>query len=179
MKLSNNQLYAAAFWVIVIGIISCGQYVGCSEEPIEIGKNQLEIDKNEGLYEKSVHLPDDDFPSREDLNRALYPEGDGKLPEDPEERALLYLSPHPQGYIGHLPDDFNFEEFQYSYHQCHNHEEGLICTACYSHPKNYLGNLSVLCPYEGDECTLLLLAADLIKTYNVDPAYCENGPIKD
>jgi len=109
------------------------------------------------------------------ISLKLFPNGNGSLPADAEKRALLYLKPHPSGFVGHLPEPFNFEDFTYNYHKCHDHKEGLVCTACYKHPKKYLGTLSVVCPYiEGQFCTLLLFGeAFHYEDWGVDPAWCE------
>ncbi len=118
--------------------------------------------------------------NRRHRNRQLYPAGNGELPDDAETRALLYLKPSPQGYVGHLPDNFDLEDFQYDRHTCHDSpidDDQIVCTACYSHPKNYLGQLSVECPKKAaDPCSILLFnSAELSNELGINPATCETG----
>lgn len=92
----------------------------------------------------------------------------GNLPEM-KYRALDYLL-HPHWY-----SNLDLGDFKYSHHTCQERTTKFVCTACYSHPKGYLGTLSVACPTkEGAECALLLLPQAL-KDNGVDLAYCEKS----
>lgn len=70
-----------------------------------------------------------------------------------KKRALAYLDPsvrpRPAVLSGSVPD---FELFTYRDRRCWGLRDGLVCSACYDHPKRYLGQLTVLCPWNRALC---------------------------
>lgn len=87
--------------------------------------------------------------------------------DDVETRAHLCLK-NPESCF----ENFSQEDFEYDYHECHSWSSSLVCTACYKHPKRYLGQVSIECPNKPKAKCRLLLPADF-KERRVDPAYCE------
>jgi hypothetical protein len=71
-----------------------------------------------------------------------------------EWRARRYLDPsvqpHPVSYDGSTAPDF--EEFTFREQKCWGVKEGVVCSACYNHPKHYLGQCVVLCPWNKRLC---------------------------
>lgn len=63
---------------------------------------------------------------------------------------------NPDGHIKGI----NMEEFTYREHSCKKYlGEQLVCTACYDHPKRYLGSLTVIC--NGTDCADVTIPAHL------------------
>lgn len=89
-----------------------------------------------------------------------------------EQRAIPYLNPkiqpRPEVYEGPVP---NFEDFTYRNHKCWSVVDGLVCSACYNHPKHYYGQSAVLCPRSHALCRYVLTAVEMDK-FGVDPNQC-------
>ena len=67
--------------------------------------------------------------------------------------------------------DIEMEDLTYRSHSCRTEEGHLICTACYDHPKNYLGSLSIRCSHETAVCKDLSTNEEWVK-YKIDLNYC-------
>jgi len=89
-----------------------------------------------------------------------------------EARALRYLDekrgPIPPVYSGPAP---TFEDFTYRSHRCWGVKDGVVCSACYDHPKHYLGQMTVLCPWSRALCRWVYTVDDDNK-YGVDMNQC-------
>lgn len=83
--------------------------------------------------------------------------------KDPEGHFLLHM-----------------EGFKYHHHQCTEHGSDFVCTACYTHPKNYLGAIYLKCPETciEDSCyriCKLIFGEDELKENGIDISYCERS----
>lgn len=75
-----------------------------------------------------------------------------------EQRALQYLDPKVQPRPVVPDPQPDFEEFTYRDHFCWARKEGVVCSACYNHPKRYLGQMLVLCQWSRTDCRYVIYA---------------------
>lgn len=70
-----------------------------------------------------------------------------------ERRARRYLDPsiqpRPVPFEGDAP---NMDNFTFRNMQCWGLRIGVVCSACYNHPKHYLGQSIVICPWNRTSC---------------------------
>ncbi len=77
--------------------------------------------------------------------------------------------PRPAPLSGESP---NPDEFRFSWQKCWGLKEGVVCEACYSHPKHYLGRSVVLCPWNGKGCRWVYETAES-ERFGVNWSQCE------
>lgn len=89
-----------------------------------------------------------------------------------ESKALPYLNPkiqpRPEVYEGPIP---NFEDFTYRNHKCWYVPVGLVCSACYNHPKHYYGQSEILCPLDKKLCRYVISAKEM-EDFKINPNQC-------